>query len=135
MMSGKCLCGDIQYEVLGDPVAVVVCHCINCRRQSGSAYSVNALFAQSNVSVNGTLSVFHDQGDSGAAVDRIFCGRCGSPIYTAAAAMPGHFAIKVGTLDTPDAVTPTMEIYCDRALPWLPPVPNVVRAALQPQMN
>ena len=37
--SGQCLCGDITYEISGEPSMAGVCHCKNCQRQAGSAFS------------------------------------------------------------------------------------------------
>ena len=43
--------------------------------------------------------------------------------------MPGHVIIKAGTADEPGAWTPTMEVYCDSALPWVPVIPGAKRVA------
>ena len=39
--TGRCLCGQITYEISGDLIATAVCHCDHCQRQSGGAFSVN----------------------------------------------------------------------------------------------
>ncbi len=36
--TGGCQCGNIRYEVVGTPKQLVVCHCTDCQRQSGSAF-------------------------------------------------------------------------------------------------
>ena len=42
--TGGCQCGVIRYEVTGIPQQVCVCHCMDCQRQSGSAFAaVDAL--------------------------------------------------------------------------------------------
>jgi hypothetical protein len=113
-LHGGCLCRQIRYVALGQPVAVSLCHCENCRRNTGSAYSVNAIFPEAAVTVSGELAVFEDRGDSGHPVQRYFCSRCGTPIRSAAHATRGLFALKAGTLDEPERITPTSEVYCDR---------------------
>ena len=35
--TGRCLCGAMQYESRGDPLAQLICHCRDCQRASGSA--------------------------------------------------------------------------------------------------
>ncbi|MBT6273082.1 MAG: hypothetical protein HOI95_03000 [Chromatiales bacterium] len=37
---GGCLCGDVRYQVTGDPDIVVVCHCTWCQRRTGTAFAV-----------------------------------------------------------------------------------------------
>ena len=37
--NGQCLCGAVKYELANPPSVTGVCHCLNCQRQAGSAYS------------------------------------------------------------------------------------------------
>ena len=38
---GGCQCAKVRYRVDGQPVAVGVCHCTECQRQSGSAFGMS----------------------------------------------------------------------------------------------
>lgn len=58
--TGGCLCGQVQYELDGEPVATALCHCTNCQRQSGAAFSVNLLIAESQLTLQGDLTTFED---------------------------------------------------------------------------
>ncbi len=40
--TGKCLCGAIQYQLSSAPEMMGICHCKNCQRQAGSAFSTLA---------------------------------------------------------------------------------------------
>jgi hypothetical protein len=116
---GGCLCGSVRYSVEAEPMFTVVCHCISCQKQSGSAFSVEFIVPSSAVSVQGQTKTFHETGDSGKAVERRFCPGCGSALISWGAMMPDALFIKAGTLDDPSWITPTMEVYCDRAQPWV----------------
>ena len=61
--TGRCLCGQISYEISGDLIATAVCHCEHCQRQSGGAFSVNLVVQESQLAVTGTLSTFEDRGE------------------------------------------------------------------------
>jgi len=37
---GGCLCGDIRYKAIEEPLRVTICHCIFCQRFTGSAFLV-----------------------------------------------------------------------------------------------
>jgi hypothetical protein len=128
-VSGGCLCGAIRYQTSADPQAVIACHCSNCRKQSGAAFSFNLLFKASDYSQTGESKIFADTGDSGKHVFRHFCGDCGSPINSQAEMMPGHVIVKAGTADEPGAWTPGIEVYCDSALAWVPALPDTKRVA------
>lgn len=133
--TGGCLCGQVRYELEGDPVATAVCHCTNCQRQSGAAFSINHLATEAQLTITGDLTTFEDAGEGGSKVYRKFCGRCGSPIISTLESMPGMAAIKVGTLDDTSTVTPGVQLWCDSKQNWvelssnLPGVPKNMPSA------
>ena len=117
--TGQCLCGQVQYEFEGDPVATAVCHCTSCQRQSGAAFSVNVLIQESQLRLDGTLETFEETADSGNKVYRRFCGTCGSPILSALEGMPGMIALKSGTLDDTSSLQPSVQVWCDSKQAWV----------------
>jgi hypothetical protein len=127
---GGCLCGAVRYEIARDPVLTAICHCTHCQKQSGSMFSTNLGVPAADYVQSGTTKVFHDKGDSGQGLERHFCPNCGSPIASIAEAFPGMVLIKAGTLDSLAGLTPTMELYTDRAAGFVAPLPDVQRFAL-----
>lgn len=120
MIEGGCNCGAVRYRAEGDPIVVAQCHCSNCRKQSGSAFSVNLLFKASAVTQEGDLTVYEDKDThSGNAVLRQFCGRCGSPIFSEPTDGKGLLIVKAGTLDDPAPFAPTVSVWTATALPWV----------------
>jgi hypothetical protein len=120
-IKGGCLCGSVRYESVSEPVMSVVCHCTHCQKQSGSAFSVNVVVPATDFKVTSqTLATFGDAGDSGMAVRRHFCNRCGSPVYTELEATPGMVAIKAGTLDDPASINPQVHMWRSAAQAWVP---------------
>lgn len=117
---GGCLCGKVRYEFEGDPLMAAICHCRHCQRQSGAPFSVVLAVADTAMTGLAAVKTYHDRGDSGQGVERLFCPDCGSPIVSRVDAMPGLSFVKAGTLDAPECWTPTVEVYCARAWPWLP---------------
>lgn len=115
---GGCLCGKIRYVSTAEPVLTALCHCKNCQKQAGTAFSVIVGVPKPTLSVTGTLKSFADTGESGKPVHRHFCPDCGSPITTVVDAMPDLIFIKAGTLDDTSELTPTMEFFCSSAQPW-----------------
>ncbi len=120
-ITGRCLCGQISYEVAGDPLTTVICHCEHCQRQSGGAYSVNVVIMEPQITVTGELSTFEDRGEHGDAVyvRRRFCGNCGSPIYSALAEPAGVLALKAGSLDDTSIVEPSRQVWTETKQGWV----------------
>ena len=131
-MSGGCLCGQVRYAAEAEPAFVGVCHCKNCQKQAGSAFSVVVAIPKAALSIEGTLKTYADRGDSGKAVRRRFCPECGSPIVSEVERMPDLTIIKAGTLDDTSWLKPTMEIFCDSAEPWVQLGGNMQRFARMP---
>jgi hypothetical protein len=123
--TGGCLCGSVRYSYDGEPVLTGICHCRNCQKQAGTAFSVIVAVPKPALSVTGQLKTYNDVGDSGQPVRRNFCPACGSPITSEVAVMPDLVFVKAGTLDDTSKLAPTMEIYCSSAQAWLPRQANM----------
>lgn len=131
--TGGCLCGAVRYVVKGEPQAAAVCHCRHCQRQSGSLFSFNLFVNEADFEQHGETVFYEDKGDSGHPSYRHFCQKCGSPILTKVAMLPGMVLVKAGTLDSLAGLpAPQTEIYTDRAVEWLAPAPGATRFVLRP---
>lgn len=128
--TGGCLCGQVRYECTGDPAMVAVCHCKNCQRQAGSAFSIIAGWPRNQVAITGTMATYRDQGESGNPVLRQFCAGCGSPIVSDVGVMPALLFVKAGTLDDTSWLKPAVHLFCESKQAWVgiePGVPQVPR--------
>jgi hypothetical protein len=117
-MTGSCLCGDIRYAAETSPIMTAVCHCNDCQRQAGSAFTVVVAVPRSALVIEGDFKTFNGKGASGKAAFRHFCPGCGSPIFSEVDAMPGVAFVKAGTLDDRSWLRPTMALWCETAQPW-----------------
>jgi hypothetical protein len=126
--TGHCLCGSISYAFDAEPEAVVLCHCAHCRRNSGSAFSVNVMVARDRLEIKGTPKSYQTIGvENGNLRDRLFCGDCGTPIFTILHERPDLVIVKAGTLDDSTGLKPGVEVWCRRAQDWVEPSPDRVR--------
>jgi hypothetical protein len=67
----ECSCGQLSATCSGEPVRVSVCHCLACKRRTGSAFSFNARFPEDKVSIEGRSAEFTRIGDEGGRVTTI----------------------------------------------------------------
>lgn len=119
-ITGHCNCQSVRYSLTEPPLAVAICHCTNCRRQSGAAYSVNLIVRAEAMEISGPLSSWEDRDtESGKPLAREFCAQCGSPIRSLPSSSPAFIAVKAGTLDDPSAFAPTMHLWTQSKLPWV----------------
>jgi len=109
-----------------------VCHCTDCQRQSGTAFSVIAAFAAPDVTITGEMKTYRGSGTSGGEVLRRFCGDCGSPIVSESANSPGMFFMKAGTLDDTSKLDPKVHVWCDSKHSWVSIPDGVLTFAKSP---
>ncbi|KAH7064254.1 Mss4-like protein [Paraphoma chrysanthemicola] len=117
--TGACLCKRIGFRTMGEEINVAVCHCTNCRRHCGSAYTANAWFPneQFEWTCGADLLRQHDDHDTstGEVVHRWFCIQCGSPMSTKSPRMPGVTIVPCGLFHGQHAWKPKYEQWrCSR---------------------
>jgi hypothetical protein len=119
-LTGACLCGGVRYRCDAHPLSAVICHCDDCQRASGSAFSVNVVVKRDRLELSGdSLSSYETAAEeTGDRRHRFFCSRCGSPIFTAAAELPDLAVLKAGTLDDRSWLDPDAEFFGASAQPW-----------------
>ena len=49
LLTGGCQCGEVRYEIAGAPREVYVCHCLECRKQSASAFGISVMVLGADV--------------------------------------------------------------------------------------
>lgn len=113
---GGCPCGAVRYTVRGEPLVVGLCHCADCRKESGSAFLYYA---------DWPLESFTSEGEHRTWEGRSFCGTCGSRLFHVNPEK-GHAEICLGSLDeAPAGLAPSQEGWIIRREPWLEPVAGV----------
>ena len=117
MLTGHCLCGCLRYAVSGEPLALLYCHCKECRRATGSSLNTS-LFVHRNefrlVSGKEALSYY----ESSPGNLRHYCSQCGSPLFKLFPEPPDLMTVRAGTLDSDPGVRPSAHIWVSEKAPW-----------------
>jgi len=118
--SGSCQCGQVRYSLTREPVGVHICHCTECQKQSGSAFSMTLTVKHDGVKVvKGALKSFTRVADSGRKMQCFFCPECGTRIYHAGEVDPDLLRLKPGTLDDTSWLKPIRQFWTQSRQPWL----------------
>ena len=118
---GGCMCGAVRYEVRGEPLKVGLCHCKDCRSETGSAYLYYADWPREAFTATGEYRTY-----SG----RSFCPLCGGRLFHLG---DDHAEIAVGSLDeAPTGLVPAREGWIKRREPWMPPLERAFQANEDP---
>ncbi len=105
MTTGRCLCGDISFETKATPEGPCVCHCGQCRKQSGHLWA-SAHVAKTDLSISGKVKWYA----ASAMAERGFCPRCGSFLFWRAHA-EDTISFALGALDEPTGLVLEKHIF------------------------
>lgn len=118
--TGGCQCGAVRYESAGEPVALYVCHCTECRKQSASAFGMSFIVPRAGFRVTkGEPRLWTRRADSGRHVHCFFCLVCGSRLWHEREGIAGTVSVKAGSLDAPVDFSTAIHIWTSRKLPGM----------------
>ena len=127
LREGGCSCGAVRYRLTSEPLFVHCCHCLNCQRQTGGAFVINALIEADRLELmTGEPQVVEVPRDDGSAQQIFRCPSCQVAVYSCYS-HPGIYFVRAGTLDEPASVAPDVHIFTRSKLPWVA-VPEEVAA-------
>ena len=110
MLSGHCLCGAVRYEIDGEPVLMLYCHCEECRRATGSSLNTSIFVRRADFRVvSGEAAVGWHESSPGNR--RHFCTKCGSPLFKHFPEPPDLITVRAGTLDGDPGLRPSAHIW------------------------
>ena len=116
--SGKCLCGNITYTIEGDAKFSMICHCEQCQKITGTGHAAQFAIEESEVDLQGYISLYELNAESGSKVKSAFCGECGCPIYKTTDSMPGAIFFHAGSLEDTSQFKPEFVVYEDSKAHW-----------------
>jgi hypothetical protein len=95
------------------------CHCLNCQRQTGSAFVINLLIETDRVELlSGDPRRIDVSRDDGSAQPIFRCPACQVAVYSHYG-HPGVCFVRAGTLDDPSSIAPDVHIYTRSKLSWV----------------
>ncbi|KAJ5386804.1 hypothetical protein N7509_009345 [Penicillium cosmopolitanum] len=128
MIVGGCFCGRVRVEI-SQPIVSALCHCLDCRKLTGSPYSYNVIVRTAELHVSGSPKEVPKTADSGNDIRNYFCPDCGTPLFGRKINSAGEpdetTVVRAGILDDAEKLNeqkPQVEIYTDTRLEWISPI-------------
>jgi hypothetical protein len=117
MLKGRCHCGAIQFEIPDQAVHSAICHCDDCRRQSGAPMMAWAMVPADKVAIDGEPKVYASS-ENGR---RSFCGACGTGLFFTNAVLKqmGMMQVRIAALDEPNALAPKIQVQTAERVRWM----------------
>ena len=123
-LTGGCLCDSIRYEITGVPNMIYACHCTDCQRMSGSAFSVGVVFPDAYFRLtHGEPKSYARLADSGHRLEGWSCPICGTRTFGSPRKGEGAAeavrTVRGGTLDDTSWLVPSIHFWTRSAHPWV----------------
>jgi hypothetical protein len=116
----KCSCGQLSATCSGEPVRIAVCHCLACKRKTGSAFGFGAWFRKHDVLTEGQATEFVRVGDDGGRVTNRFCPNCGTTVFWGIDTVHDAVAVSAGSFTDLSFPPPFVSVYHEsRRFPWV----------------
>ena len=129
--TGRCLCGAVSFSLLAEPLAARICWCRDCQHLAANG-TANLIIPAEALKVSGTLSEYTSKAASGNDISRQFCPTCGTQLFARSSGRPQFRVVRIGNLDQPSSVRPTMNIWSASAPDWACLDPTLERLDNQP---
>ena len=124
---GACTCGAIRYRMTSAPLFVHCCHCTWCQRETGSAFSLNAMIESDRLELlQGEPVLVDTPSNSGKGQWIARCPHCQVALWSHYAGAGKALAfVRVGTLAQPYRLPPDIHIFTSTKQPWLTLAPGI----------
>lgn len=119
MRAGGCLCGAVRYELSGPAQMELSCYCRDCQYISGGGPAHVMVMRSEDIKITeGEAAEYWTVSAKGRRVARLFCAKCGTPLFARNKKHPQYMAVKVGSLDDPSVFRPQANIWTKSAQTW-----------------
>ena len=133
---GGCVCGAVRYRLKpGFRMKPYACHCTDCQKRTGSAFSIHMLVMLSDLAIEGETDKGSYVQPSGAKTEQIGCTKCKGRIYAQNAARPDFAGLRVGTLDENRDLSPAAHLWVRSKQPWVILPDDVPALETAPESN
>lgn len=114
---GRCFCGEIRYQISGDPVIQLYCYCTDCLAITGTDGYAGYMVKNEDSSLVNEKPKTHDKiAKDGRTVGRHFCGTCGSNLWVQTEFR--LISVAAGTLDEPSQFMPSRKAFAHDVPKW-----------------
>jgi len=131
---GGCLCGAIRYRVDAEPLALYVCHCTDCQRQTGTSFASAMIVPKSAFELlRGEPRAYAALSPEGWVKRGKFCDACATRVWGLPARFPEVLVLRPGTLDDTTWLSPAAHIWTRSRQPWVVIPKDAVAFERQPE--
>jgi hypothetical protein len=132
MHTGSCLCGGVRFTVEDELQPIQLCYCAECRKAQGGPVASNIPVDAGAFKLLSGADLLREF-ESSPGKQRVFCSRCGSPVFSRLTSRLEVLRIRAGLLEQPLPVRPSRHAFvADKANWWTIPEDGLPRFPQRP---
>lgn len=134
MYQGGCQCKQVRYQFSGEPLTCYACHCTECQKSSGSAYTLSMILNRKDIEIIKGEVAINRFNHNGVIVERHHCSNCGTAFWYGADEYPDIIAFKPGTFDDTKWFKPIAHLWLRSVQPWVKLDSDITQYQKQPEL-
>ena len=122
-LTGGCNCGAVRFEIDAPLLNASWCHCTRCQRRTGTPASAQGRVAPGSFHLVQGEEALRAWEPGGGGFAKVFCGECGSALWSQSPDDPEIKAVRLGAFDGDPEIRPQYRQFVDYAALW-DPIPD-----------
>ena len=114
-LSGKCMCGSVNWSYSGETTRNLVCHCADCQRATSAPFTAYLGLKPEGLTWSGAFTDYQ----SSPGTFRGFCPTCGTRLYFRSESWPDEIHLHAATMSGPDDYRPDAQVVMRSKAGWL----------------
>ena len=123
-LTGSCHCGSVHFELKNNPKLVVNCHCDECKKRNGSAFSTYMAVSENDLMLTKGEEALKQYEVEEEGIKH-FCAECGSPVYNKNYRFPGLYMVFYGAFAQAVDFKPAFNVFCESKHNWVDTINNI----------
>lgn len=116
MIKGSCLCGNVKFQITGEPYSLSYCHCSRCRKAAGVFSAVLIGKSDDLVITDGQDEIGKFKAGADAKFERCFCKECGTSLGDMNSG--DIYVVAASALDDDPKIRPSLHIHTASKPDW-----------------
>ena len=120
VLTGRCLCGGVRFQLTAPPLTASYCHCTRCQRRTGTSSSAQARIDGRTLRMLGGEELLKAWRHPEGGHEKLFCGECGAHLFSRNPDDHTQMSVRMGAFDDDPGVRPSWRAFVAYAAPWEP---------------
>jgi len=132
---GRCHCGSVVLGFSGNAITCYICHCTDCQKSSGTAFSSNMLAERKEITLLSGKTELIEYEFAERVMQRHHCCQCGTVLWLNYSDKSEYASIQTGIFESQEWFEPIAHLWFRSALSWVSVPADHTKFDTQPDLS